>query len=182
MRASPIHRPHRRAAARRAATGVAACVLILLPAAPALAHDEGESTQSRVLALAALTYLANRPAGFEDVVKDKLHDAADASDTDGVDLTQVAAAQQAFDNGDLAATRTLLQKAVQPLTTPVTGEETGTTVMLDPAAGQVSLGGLDGVLAGLSVLAVIAGGVAAVRTRPTDSIQGLKAQLTGGAS
>lgn len=167
---------------RRVAVGVAAAALVILPAAPVFAHGAGDSTQSRVLVLDALTYLANRPAGYEDMVSDKIGDALEAPDQEGVNLDKVASAQKAFEGGNPGQARTLLQQSVQPLTEPVTGEETGTTVMLDPAEPTVHLSGLDGVLAALSAAAVAGGLVMAIRTRPTESVGDLKERLNGGAS
>lgn len=173
----PHTRPRRD---RCVASGLAAAALVLLLAAPALAHGEGDSTESRVLVIDALSYLANRPEGFEDMVSDKIGDALDAENQEGVTLADVASAQRAFEAGDLARTRTLLQHSVQPLTGPVTGEETGTTVMLDPVDPSVDLTGLDGLLAALSAAAVAGGVVLAVRSRPRESIRDLNQTLTGG--
>lgn len=166
--------------ARRVAVGAAAAALTLLPAAPALAHGGGDAKESRVLVLDALSFLANRPAGYEDMVMDKVGDALDAPDKDGVDLAAVTKAQAALKAGDLSATRTLLQSAVLPMDEPVTGEEPGTTAMLDPWDPSVSLGGLDGVLAALSAAALAGGVVLAVRSRPHDSIRVLNTRLSGG--
>jgi hypothetical protein len=175
---SPPHpRPRRD---RRLASGLAAAALVLLPAAPALAHGEGDSAESRVLVIEALSYLANRPEGFEDMVSDKIGDALDAEDQEGVTISDVASAQEAFEAGDLTGARDLLQRSVQPLAGPVTGEETGTTVMLDPVDPSVDLTGLDGLLAALSGAAVAGGVVLAVRSRPRESIRDLNQTLTGG--
>lgn len=165
---------------RRAAVAVVAAGLVLVPVAPALAHGEGDADESRVLVLDALTYLANRPAGYEDVVSDKIGDALEAPDQEGVVLADVESAQQAFESGDLGTTRDLLQQSVQPVALPVTGEETGTTMMLDPLDPSPNLTGIDGVLAALSAAAVVGGVVLVVRGRPKESLSDLRSGMTGG--
>lgn len=170
-----------RAPSRMVLAALATGLLVLLPVAHALAHgDEGE--ESRVLVIDALAYLANEPAGYEDHVADKVGDALEAPDTEGVDLTKLEAAQQALDAGDMAAVRRLLQDSVQPLTGPVTGEETGTTTMLDPLSGHTNWGGSGAVLASLSAVAVLTGLLLGYRWRRRESLRDLRAQITGGSA
>lgn len=139
----------------------------------------GDSAEARVLVLNALAYLADRPAGFEEVVEDKIGDALEAPDTEGVDLEKVEAAHEEFEHGDLDATRTLLQDSLEPMMGPVVGNDPGTTIMLDPEKGQTDWGGGGAVIAGLSILLVVIGVVLAVATRPRDSIRALKSRLGG---
>lgn len=159
---------------RRACTAVLTGLLLLLPAAPARAHGEGDSDQSRVLVLDALTYLANKPTGYMDEVTDKVGDALEAPDTAGVNLTKVKAAQRALKRNDMMQVRSLLQASLAPMTGPVTGEDPGTTTMPDPLTVHTSWAGSATVLAGVSAAAVLAGLVLAWRWRPSLSVRQLR--------
>jgi hypothetical protein len=171
----------RRTSRRLVLTALVAGLAVLLPAGSAVAH-EGDSDQSRVLVLDALAYLANKPDGYEDNVADKVNDALEAPDTEGVDLTKVDAAKQALDAGDLATVRTQLQDSIEPLTGPVTGEETGTTTMLDPMAGHTDWGVAGVVLAVLSAAALLAGLLLGYRWRRRESLRDLRARITEGSA
>ena len=159
---------------RRACTVLLAALVVLLPAAPALAHGEGDSEQSRVLVLDALTYLANKPAGYMDEVTDKVGDALEAPDTAGVNLAKVEAAQQALEHNDMMQTRALLQASLAPMAGPVTGEDPGTTTMLDPLTVHSTWAGSEPALAALSLAAVLIGLVLARRWRPDISLRALR--------
>lgn len=161
---------------RRACTAVLTGLLLLIPAAPALAHGGGDSDQSRVLVLDALTYLANKPTGYMDQVTDKVGDALEAPDTAGVNLTKVRAAQQALKSNDMMRTRTLLQASLAPLTAPVTGEDPGTTTMPDPLTVHTSWAGSGTVFAAGSAAALLIGLILARRWRPTMPLRALRAQ------
>mgnify|MGYP001285333982 CR=1 FL=1 len=165
---------------RAARVALATVGLLVFSVTPALAHGEGDATESRVLVLQALTYLTNRPPGYEDMASDKIGDALDAPDQEGVTLADVESAQQTFESGDLTATRDLLQQSVLPLDGLVTGEESGTTIMLDPLTPSPNFTGLEGVLAGLSAAALVGGIVLSVRGRPTESIHDLQNIMSGG--
>ena len=160
----------------RACTALLIGLLVLLPAAPALAHGEGDSEQSRVLVLDALTYLANKPAGYMDEVTDKVGDALEAPDSTGVNLAKVQAAQQALKHNDMMQTRTLLQASLAPMAGPVTGEDPGTTAMLDPLTVHTTWAGSEAVLAALSLGAVLIGLILARRWRPDSSLRTLRTQ------
>jgi hypothetical protein len=178
--ATPMPTARPRTPLRPAVTALLTGLILLLPAAPALAHGGGDSNQSRVLVLDALSYLANQPAGYEDSVTDKVGDALDAPDTQGVDLDKVAAAQQALKAGDMDQVRTLLQASLLPLTAPVTGEDTGTTTMLDPLPGHTTGTASTAALAGLSVAALLLGLGLARRWRPVESLAQLRRRVIGG--
>jgi hypothetical protein len=152
---------------------VIAALATVVPALPAAAH-EGDSDQARVLVLDALAYLANQPDGYVDDVTDKVGDALEAPDTEGVDLAKVRAAQASLESGDLTQVRADLQDSVEPLTERVTGEEPGTTTMLDPLPGRDGWTGGDTVLVVLSVLVLLAGVVLAIRWRPEESLHDLR--------
>src|SRR5262245_50600445 len=75
---------------RRAAIVAAVGALTLLVPSAAAAHGD-ESNSAQVLVVDALAYLANQPDGYMDHVADKINDALEAPDTDGVDLAKVTA-------------------------------------------------------------------------------------------
>ena len=176
--------PTKRSTARRrqACTALLTGLLVLLPGAPALAHGGGDSEQSRVLVLDALTYMANRPAGYMDAVTDKVGDALEAPDTTGVNLAKVESARQALERNDMMQTRALLQASLAPMAGPVTGEDPGTTTMLDPLTVHTTWAGSEAVLAALSLGAALTGLVLARRWRPDVSLRALRTRSHEGGT
>jgi hypothetical protein len=170
----------------------------LLPAVPAFAHGGGDSSQSTILVLDALSYLANQPPHYADLAMDKVKDALMAKDQSGVNLGPLALAKKALDAGQMMQARELLQNSLQHMMgqemgqgmgqvtaqgmgqvmAQVMGDEPGTTMMLDPLKGSTIGGGSHGLLVGGSGLAVLAGLVLAGRWRPTQSLRKLRSQLT----
>jgi len=177
---------HTRQRTRHVLTTLLTGVMLLLSSAPALAHGEGDSTHSRVLIIDALTYLANRPPEYLDLVKDKVHDALDAPDKAGVDLSAVAAAQMALmadhmsGMTDMTQVRTLLQGSLLPLSGPVTGEQTGTTTMLDPLVGHTAWNASTEVFTAAIAVAMLLGLVLSYLWRPTESFSQLRRRLIEG--
>jgi hypothetical protein len=152
--------------------------LTTLAAAPALAHGEGESDQASVLVLQAIGFIANKPGDMDDI-SDKVDDALNAPDKEGVDLTQVQSAKDALDNNNMDQARTLLQQSLQsgaPMQ-GAKGEETGTTTVHNSLNTRGRLAGADWVLLALSVLVVALGAWLAVRFRPPQSVRALRRQL-----
>ncbi|MFD8308365.1 hypothetical protein ACFV29_39435 [Streptomyces sp. NPDC059690] len=167
-----------RAAARTAAAGLLAAILLILSGSAAYAHGGDETDRAFDLVRQGIAYLVTKPQDSMDI-EDKINDSLEAKDTSHVDLAYVRKAQRAFKAGDLTATRILLERSIgarlattpadpvpinSPL--PVTGTETGTLVVADPLPGRGALHAGDwGLLAGS--LAVGAAGVAvAIRIRP----------------
>ncbi len=138
---------------------VVAALLAGLIAAPiAGAHGEGESDESLVLVRQAIALLVNKPGDLM-AVKDKMNDGLEARHQEGVNLAMV---RQAMDmmpgeqlgsdmmmsSGDMMQVRTLLEKSIgaRPIVggedpvqigdvpPPLTGEDTGTLVVLVVAA------------------------------------------------
>lgn len=163
--------------------------LLVLTASPVARADEGEeSDQAKVLVLQA-TALAANEAGVERV-SEKIDDALAAPDQEGVDAAKVRQALSVITStGDnpsqgqarLAMTQAhrLLQESIgvtgPPAPNLATGDESGTTVVLDefqPAKG-ISDGG-DVALAVLALAALAAGLVLARRLRPEHSIRALQ--------
>lgn len=151
--------------------------LTMSAAAPAMAHGGKDSDQASVLVLQAIGFIVNKPGDMDDI-SDKVNDALDAPQKEGVDMAQVQAAKQALDNNDMDRARTLLQQSLTsaPMET-ATGEETGTTVVHDGLSTQGRLAGGDWVLLVLSVLVLALGVWLAVRYRPADSVRALRRRL-----
>jgi hypothetical protein len=151
--------------------------LAALAAPPALAH-EGDSDQASVLVLQAIGIIVSEPGDMH-TISDKVDDALKAPHKEGVDLTQVQAAKDALDNGNMDQARTLLQQSLQgggPMQA-ATGEETGTTVVHDPLNPRGHLAAGDWMLLAISVLATLLGAWLAVRYRPPQSVRVLRRQL-----
>jgi Tfp pilus assembly protein PilF len=152
----------------------------LLPVAPAFAHGGGDSNQSRILVLDALSYLANQSPHYADEAMDKVKDALMAKDQSGVNMGPLTMAKQAMDAGQMMQARVFLQRSLQPMMGQVMGDEPGTTMMLDPLKGSTNGGGSRGLLVGASALAVLAGLVLASLWRPPESLLKLRSHMTGG--
>jgi hypothetical protein len=158
----------------------------LLATAPAFAHGGGDSNQSRILVLDALSYLANQPPHYADAAMDKVKDALMAKDQSGVSMGPLTLAKQAMDAGQMMQARALLQQSIQHMMgqgmgqemVQVMGDEPGTTMMLDPLKGSTIGGGSRGLLVGASALAVLAGLVLASLWRPQESLRKLRSQMT----
>jgi hypothetical protein len=151
--------------------------LTMTAATPAMAHGEGESDQASVLVLQAIGFIVNKPGDMDDI-SDKVEDALDAPEKEGVDMARVEAAQQALDSNDMDQARTLLQQSLKsgPME-PATGEETGTTVVHDGLSTQGRLSGGDWVLLVVSIAVAAVGVWLALRYRPSESVRALRRQL-----
>lgn len=161
----------------RGAATLVTGLLVLLSAAPASAHGDGEEAiPARTLVLTALTYLANQPPGFMEVATDKIGDALESEDTAGVDLAEVQAAQRAVERDDMMAARELLQASLAPLTGPVTGEDPGTTTLLAPMAGRTQSAWFGAVLAAVAGALILTGTALAWRWRPAMTLGALRVQ------
>ena len=156
--------------------------VMLTAAAPVLADEPGESDESAQLVRQGIALIVNTPGDMEGI-EDKIVDAQEAPNQDGVDLELVAAAREAFERGAMHQVRALLERSIgarphvatdDPL--PVretrgapgmaTGAETGIDVTGDPLEPDRSRSVGDWVA--VAGLALVAGtGVAlALRFRP----------------
>lgn len=105
--------------AARAASGwggrllapVAAGLLLVVPAGSALAHGDEEQVPAKTLLQQAIALLRGQPEEVR-AIEDKIRDALEAEDTDGVDLALVERAAAAFDEGDLHLAQDLLEEAI----------------------------------------------------------------------
>lgn len=150
-------------------------------ASPAWAHGEGESEEGYLLVQQALGHLAHdKTSDGIMLAMEKIDDALDAEDQEGVDLAELRQAKAALEAGQTEQGRALLQHSISEAVSqlePATGDETGTTVVLDALPGGGSLTGADwGVLA-TSVALVLLGGGLAWHFGPADSVRQLRRRL-----
>lgn len=165
-------------------TVVLACVVALgsvLSASPALAHGAGETEEGYLLVQQALGHLAHDTTmtGIE-LAMEKIDDALNTKDREGVNVAEVKQAKVALDAGDVAQARALLQHSISEALSklmPATGEETGTRVLLSAEAGRgrLALGGWVTLM--VSALFLLVGFVVAWRFRPEDSVRDLRRRL-----
>ncbi|MCZ4508738.1 hypothetical protein O3Q52_11085 [Streptomyces sp. ActVer] len=188
-RRSPRSRRYGRLALRSAvALVVTVLVLVLIPVFPGQARaDEEESREAPVLVEQAIALIAN-DAG-EERVGERIEDALEAPDKEGVDLGLVRQALEVVegpgpDETAFPRARVLLLDALggKLPSSPqsgrfATGTETGTSAVLDefrPARGIADAG--DAVLLGLALAAVISGLWLSHRLRPPHRIRELERQ------
>lgn len=167
---------------------IALPVLILgfvevLPAAPAWAHGEDETTVAYVLIQQALGHLAHGPSHVAmDQAMEKVDDALDTTDNVGVDLVFVKQAQTALEAEDVDRARTLLEQSIQAAVKdlpPATGAESGTKLVILPLRGRGGLTGQDWLFGAVSLVLLLTGGALAFRYRPHDTVRQLRISLAG---
>ena len=161
-----------------------AVAIALILAGPARADEPGESDESAQLVRQAIALIVNTPGDMEGI-EDKIVDAQEAPNQEGVDLALVAAAEEAFEREDMHEVRVLLERSIgaqphageqDPLPigetrgTPgmemATGAETGIDVVTDELEPDRELSSTDAVaLVALAALAA-AGGWLALTFRP----------------
>jgi len=91
-------------------------------AAPALAHEGEEKVPARTQVQRADAILRTRPEQI-DLAADRINDALEAEDHEGVDLDRVKQAKEALEAGDMQKTELLLEQALgacpgEPVTSP----------------------------------------------------------------
>ena len=91
-------------------------------AAPALAHEGEEEVPARTQVAVADAILRTQPEQVE-LAADRINDALEAEDHEGVDLDRVKQAKEALATGDMLKTQLLLEQALgacpgQPVTSP----------------------------------------------------------------
>ena len=101
---------------------LAASVGALALAAPALADEGEEDVPALGLVQQAIAIIRSQPE-LTDQIEDKIADAIDAEDQEGVDIAKVEEAQTSFEAGDMEQTELLLEQAIgacpgQPVETP----------------------------------------------------------------
>jgi len=91
-------------------------------ATPAAAHEGEESVPALTQVQVAVAILRTQPEQV-DLAADRINDATEAEDKDGVDIDRVEQAKIALEAGDMAKTELLLEQALgacpgQPVTNP----------------------------------------------------------------
>lgn len=147
---------------------VGALALVLAPTSNAWAHEGEENVPAIESVQQAIALIRSQPE-LMDLTGDKIGDAIDSADADGVDIAKVQEAQKAFEDGDLTQTELLLEQAIgtcpgQPVVNPqgIRTPEPITSPCPAPAhltaLDRVPVAGTDRVvLVGLAALAIVAG-------------------------
>jgi hypothetical protein len=91
-------------------------------ASPALAHEGEEAVPARTQVQVAVAILRTQPEQV-DLAADRINDATEAKDKQGVDVDRVEQAKKTLEAGDMAATELLLEQALgscpgEPVTNP----------------------------------------------------------------
>ena len=94
----------------------------------ARAHEGEEGVPAKTTVVEAIAIIATQPEQM-DAIEDKIVDAQESEDTDGVDIGLVEEAGAAFENGDLDTTLLLLEQSI--------GVGPG-EMMTDPTSGAAS--------------------------------------------
>lgn len=147
----------------------------------AIAHGDGETQEGYLLVQQALGHLAHdtSPEGI-DLAMEKVNDALETPDQEGVNVTRVKEGMRALETGEVQHGQALLQTSINKALAEAptaTGYETGTTVVLSAMPGRTELRGQDlGLLIGSLVLAGL-GLFLAYRFRPRDSLRTLRRRL-----
>lgn len=163
----------------------AAIVVILLfvvfTAPPASAHGGDESTEGYLLVQQALGHLAHdASANGIDLAMEKVGDALETDDQEGVSVPEVEQARTALEAGNATEARALLQNSIEEAVSGLpraTGNETGTTTVVPELPGRSGLGGQDWLFLLLSIGAVLVGSWLAFLFKPHESIGVLRSLL-----
>ncbi|MDD1478572.1 hypothetical protein [Arthrobacter sp. H16F315] len=110
----------------------------------------------------------------------KIDAALAAPDQAGVSVAELQEAKAALKTGNAVQGRALLQKSITgALSTlkPATGDETGTTVVLDPLPPRGGLAGADWGFLTVSMLAILTGLWLAYVFRPQENVRELRLLL-----
>jgi hypothetical protein len=99
-----------------------ALLAVAVFAAPASAHEGEEKVPARTQVAVADAILRTQPEQM-DLAADRINDALEAEDHEGVDLGRVKQAKETLETGDMAKTELLLEQALgacpgQPVTNP----------------------------------------------------------------
>ena len=178
------HDRHMTDSMRTAWAAVVAGILLVTMLAgprPAAADEPGESTVASELVRQAIALIVNTPGDME-AIEDKIGDALEVDDQEGVDVALVRQAAEALEAGDLHEARSLLEGSIGARShlggtdvAPIgevsedhvaRGAEAGDAPILDP----LDTGGVDGgdlIAIGVGVVLVLAGGDLGLRWRPS---------------
>lgn len=144
--------------AKAVLAGAFVAVMVLAPARAALADGGEEDFTARDFVEQAIGLLQGQPE-MEDLIGDRIRDALEDDEVEGVDLALVAQAQEAFEEGRANETIELLARSI--------GEEVG------PALHQPEVGGgleapegtAGPVLIAVAVVLILSGALVAAKVR-----------------
>ncbi|MFB9653468.1 hypothetical protein [Pseudarthrobacter oxydans] len=148
-------------------------------ALPASADMADPSSEGYLLVQQALGHLVHDPADVGPALE-KVGAALAAPDQDGVSVSELQQAKDALLAGNTAQGRALLQESISvALSTlkPATGDQTGTTVVLDPLPPRGPLTGTDWGFLSVSMLAIVTGLLLAFVFRPHENVRALRLLL-----
>ncbi|MEP7056087.1 MAG: hypothetical protein ABI912_12670 [Actinomycetota bacterium] len=152
-----------------------------MPASVAWAHGGGETEEGYLLVQQALGHLAHdTSASGIDLAMEKISDTLSTKDQEGVNVAEVEQAKAALESADVPRGRTLLQHSISEAISqlkPATGEETGTTVVLEPLRVRGSFAGGEWSVLVLSMLLLVVGVALAYRYRPRENMHELHRRL-----
>lgn len=147
----------------------------------ASAHGGNETQVGYLLVQQALGHLAHdTSAEGISLALEKVDDALNAEDQDGVALPVLKEARTALQDGEVGRAQRLLQDsishAVQNLP-PATGIQTGTTIVMPELPGRSGLGAQGWSLLAASLLVLLLGTWFAFRFRPQETLRTLRTRL-----
>ena len=153
-------------------------------AAPAAAGDEpGETDVGYLLVQQALGHLAHDSSaeGIE-VAMEKVVDAMETDNQEGVDVPTLERGMAALETGDVKGSRRLLQESITEAMhnqQPATGMQSGTTIVRPELPGRSGVTAEAWAFLAAALIAVLLGAWLTFRFRPRDSIRGLRTRLAG---
>ena len=103
-------RPYTKSA-RAAVAASAVLIAVVLGRTPAAADEPGESTVASELVRQAIALIVSTP-GSMDTIEDKVGDALEVENQQGVDIALVRRAVDALETGDLHEARALLERSI----------------------------------------------------------------------
>ena len=86
-------------------------ITVLSAVSPAVADEPGESTVASELVRQAIALIVSMPGNME-AIEDKVGDALEVENQEGVDIALVRRAAEALETGDLHETRSLLERSI----------------------------------------------------------------------
>lgn len=153
----------------------------LMTGPPASADEPGETDVGYLLVQQALGHLAHDTSaeGLE-VAMEKVSDALETDDQEGVNVPTLEQAMAALEAEDVEGARRLLQDSIAAALhnrPPATGMDSGTTSVRPELEGRSGLAGEDWGFLAAALVALLLGTWLSVRFRPHDSIRVLRTQL-----
>lgn len=153
----------------------------LLSASPAWSHGNDEIMEGYLLVQQALGHLAHA-TGSEGIMPamEKIDDALKAQDQEGVNLVELQQAKSLLEAGQIGQSQILLQQSISQAISqfkPATGEQTGTTIVLNPLQGRGVLTNTDWGFLTVSIFLLLLGLALAWLFRPPENIRELRQKL-----